>query len=73
MYDYDSKSTVYEDYPCWCPDMRWMVDNNEVFVEENGRWVLKWVELDKTDKGTNIETFGVKFNHCLFCGKRIGK
>lgn len=58
-------------YPCDCEDMMWMVDNNKVFKKENDRWVLHWIELDKHDKGTNIETFGVRFNNCLFCGKKI--
>ncbi len=58
-------------YPCECEDMMWMVDNNKVFKKENDRWVLRWTELDKHDKGTNIETFGVRFSNCLFCGKKI--
>jgi hypothetical protein len=59
-------------YPCDCPDMRWMIDNNKVFKEEDGKWILTWIELDKTKKGTNIERFGVKISYCLFCGKEIG-
>ncbi len=58
-------------YPCGCEGMRWMMDNNKVFEKENGRWVLAWIELDKHDKGTNIERFGVRFDNCLFCGKKI--
>jgi len=60
------------EYPCNCVDMKWMVDNNKVFRKESGNWILSWIELDKTKKGTNIEKFGVKFNYCLFCGQRIG-
>jgi hypothetical protein len=59
-------------YPCDCVDMKWMMDNNNVFRKESHNWILAWTELDSTDKGTNIEKFGVKFNYCLFCGKRIG-
>lgn len=59
-------------YPCSCPDMRWMLDNNKVFQKENGHWMLTWIELDKHEKGTNIEKFGVKISHCIFCGKEIG-
>ena len=62
---------ILMDYPCDCEDMKWMVDNNKVFVKEKNIWVLSWIELDKTDKGTNIEKFGVKFDFCLFCGKKI--
>lgn len=61
------------EYPCNCSDMRWMIDNNKVFKREDGNWILYWIELDKTDKGANIERFGIKFNYCLFCGKRIGE
>lgn len=61
-------------YPCDCKDMRWMVDHNKVFVEENGTWVLAWIELDKTEKGdTNIERFGIRIRYCNFCGKKIGQ
>jgi hypothetical protein len=35
------------------------------------RWVMMWVSLDKTNKGINIERFGVKFNYCMFCGKEV--
>ncbi len=58
-------------YPCDCDDMEWMVENNKVFINEAGRWLLTWIELDKTTKGTNIEKFGVGFEYCLFCGKKI--
>ena len=58
--------------PCDCPSMKWMVDNNDVFRKEDCHWILSWVELtDKTKKGTNIERFGVKFDYCIFCGKKI--
>ena len=50
----------FKNYPCECEDMRWMIDNNRVFKRHvNGKWVLSWIELDKHDKGTNIERFGV--------------
>ena len=59
-------------YPCDCLDMKWMIDNNKVFERHgSGKWVLSWIELDKHDKGTNIERFGVRFDNCLFCGKKI--
>ena len=58
-------------YSCECADMRWMQDNNKVFKYEDGNWLLTWIELDKTDKGTNIENFGVKFDYCVFCGRKI--
>lgn len=61
-----------KDYPCDCEGMKWLVDNYDVVQYLDGKWVLAWIELDKTKKGTNIERFGVKFTHCLFCGKRIG-
>ena len=61
------------DYPCNCVDMHWMIDNNKVFEENDGGWVLGWIELDKTKSGINLERFGVKFNYCLFCGKRLRK
>jgi len=48
-----------------------MVDHNEVFKKEDGEWVLVWVELDRSPNGTNIERFGVRFRHCLFCGGKI--
>lgn len=59
-------------YPCDCADMKWMIDNNKVFSQEDGEWILGWIELDKTKSGMNIERLGVRFNYCLFCGKRIG-
>jgi hypothetical protein len=59
------------DYPCDCPEMKWMIDRNDVFRKEEGHWILAWIELDKTDKGTNIERLGVKFHNCIFCGKKI--
>lgn len=59
------------EYPCNCPDMKYMMDNNDVFRKEDTHWILVWVELDKTDKGTNIERYGIKFHNCMFCGKKI--
>lgn len=58
-------------YPCDCEDMRWMVDNNKVFKKEDGMWFLSWMELSGAGKDMHIERFGVKFDYCLFCGKKI--
>lgn len=61
-------------YPCNCKDMRWMIDHNKVFKNEDGIWVLSWMELNKNKDGTiNTPQYGVKFNYCMFCGKGIGK
>jgi len=60
-----------KEYPCQCKSMKWMVDNNKVFKKENGSWMLVWMELDKHSKNINIENFGVRFEYCLFCGKKI--
>ena len=60
-----------KDYPCQCEEMKWMIDNNKVFKKDDGSWMLTWMELDRNDKKTNIENFGVRFKHCLFCGKKI--
>jgi len=51
--------------------MKWMIDNNKVFKKDDGNWMLTWMELDRDSKKTNIENFGVRFKHCLFCGKKI--
>lgn len=59
------------DYPCDCDEMKWMMDSNEVFKKEDVGWVLVWIEFDRSSKGTNIEKLGVRFSHCLFCGKKI--
>jgi len=58
-------------YPCNCDDMKWMVDNNKLVKKEGDHWVLTWIELDKTEKGINIENLGVKFHFCPFCSKDI--
>ncbi len=58
-------------YPCDCDEMVWMMGNYDLFGEQGGSWVVVWTELDKTDSGTNIERFGVRFSHCLFCGKAL--
>lgn len=60
-----------KEYPCQCESMRWMVDNNKVFKKENGSWMLVWMELDRHGKNVNIENFGIRFEYCLFCGKKI--
>jgi len=60
-----------KEYPCKCKQMKWMVDNNKVFKKENGSWMLIWIELDRNGKTINIENFGVRFEYCLFCGKKI--
>lgn len=62
---------ILMEYPCNCSGMKWMIDRNKVFQEQDGKWVLSWIELDKTKKGINIERFGVKFEYCMFCGKKI--
>jgi hypothetical protein len=59
------------EYPCDCSAMKWMIDHNDVFRKEESHWIMAWMELDKTKKGTNIERFGVKFDYCIFCGKKI--
>jgi len=48
-----------------------MIDHNAVFIKEDDHWILSWMGLDKTNKGTNIERFGVKFHNCMFCGRKI--
>lgn len=48
-----------------------MVDNNKVFKKEDGMWFLSWIELERSGRNTQIERFGVKFDYCLFCGKKI--
>jgi hypothetical protein len=54
--------------------MKWMVDNNKVFVKNNDVWFLAWIELDKTEKGEiNKENFGIRIRYCNFCGKKIGQ
>jgi hypothetical protein len=58
-------------YPCDCEDMRFIIDNYDKFQYQEGHWLDVWKNLDKTEKGTNIETFGVKFYYCEFCGKKI--
>jgi hypothetical protein len=58
-------------YPCDCADMKWMINNNKVFKKEDGQWILSWIELDKTGAGIYIEKFGVRFDHCMFCGRKI--
>lgn len=60
-------------YPCDCDDMMWMMDNHKLFGAQGGNWAVVWVELDKTDNGTNIEHLGVRFRYCLFCGKELKK
>jgi len=66
-----SGDIILMEYPCDCPGMKWMIDHNSVFRKEEGHWILVWMELDKTEKGTNIERFGMKFEYCIFCGKKI--
>jgi len=49
-----------------------MVDANKLIKQDNGLWVMSWMELDKTDDGEiNISRFGTKFKFCPFCGKEI--
>jgi len=53
--------------------MKWITDNYKVFEYKEGRWMLTWIELDKTEVGTNVENFGITANYCVFCGKKIEK
>lgn len=59
------------EYPCKCKEMMWMVDNNKVFNRQDDRWLLTWIELDKTNSGVNVEQFGVVIYNCMFCGEKI--
>jgi len=59
------------EYPCNCKDMVWMMDNNKVFVKQNGNWMLTWMEMDKSLGIVNVEKFGVVIHNCMFCGKKI--
>ncbi len=58
-------------YPCKCSGMQWMIDNNKVFKNEEDKWMLTWIELDRSKKGVNIENFGIQIRYCVFCGKKI--
>lgn len=59
-------------YPCDCPDVKWLVDNYKLFIKDNDTWVISWMEIDKESKPNMIiQTFGIKFNFCMFCGKKI--
>lgn len=66
-----SGDSILMEYPCDCPGMKWMMDNNYVFKYQDDKWILSWIELEKTKKGTNIQRFGTKFDYCMFCGKKI--
>jgi len=58
-------------YPCDCPNMKWLMDNNKVFQLNEGRWMLTWVELDKEKSHTNVTPYGIAIYYCNFCGKKI--
>jgi len=58
-------------YPCDCQDGKFIKDNYDVIKMENGAWMLNWLELDKTDKGTNIQRLGIRVKYCMFCGKEL--
>lgn len=58
-------------YPCSCPDMKWLIDNYDIFQKQESDWVLSWIELDKNKKETYAQRFGIKFDYCIFCGERI--
>lgn len=65
-----TKDTDLE-YPCTCNDMKWVIDNNKLFEYVDPYWLITWIELDKDDKGTNVQRFGLKLNYCPFCGKSL--
>lgn len=62
-------------YPCDCQDMKWVVDNHNKYSYMYNYWIDTWKEVDRNKRETVIETFGIKFNYCPFCGKkvRVGK
>jgi len=70
------------DYPCNCPTMKMIIETNtgsfefnnkkyKLLTREDNFWVLSWIQLDKVNKGINIEEFGIKLEYCPFCGKKI--
>jgi hypothetical protein len=61
-------------YPCDCDEMRFMIDNHELFMYDNhNEWFLTWIvkEFDEEKGVTNLPKLGVKFDYCMFCGKEI--
>lgn len=59
------------DYPCDCKNARWLIENYKVFQNQEGRWMLTWIELDKEKTYTNVTPYGITMNYCMFCGKKI--
>lgn len=60
------------EYPCDCLDMKYVINNTNLIKKEDGHWIFTWIDgLDKTSKGTNIERFGMKFEYCPWCNKKI--
>ena len=60
------------EYPCDCSDMKYAIDHTNFIKKENSHWMFDWIDsLDKTKKGINIERFHMKFEYCMFCGKKI--
>ena len=58
-------------YPCTCPEMEFIVDNYDIIKKENGAWMFNWLELDRTNEGTNIQRLGIRIKYCVFCGKEL--
>jgi len=58
-------------YPCDCENSKFIMDNYDVIKDENNAWMLNWLELDKTNKGTNIQRLGIRVKYCMFCGKKL--
>ena len=73
-----SGDDILMEYPCDCQDMKFAVNNWTTdkglqfkFDDNINKWIMVWISLDRHEKGTNIERFGVKFDYCMFCGKKI--
>lgn len=58
-------------YPCACDDMKWLVDNNDVFVHIDGHWLVKWTEFDRVGIKSNIQVLSIRMYYCVFCGKKL--
>jgi len=51
--------------------MKYIIENTELITSFKDHWVIVWKELDRTNKGVNIENLAVKINNCPFCGKEL--
>lgn len=60
-------------YPCNCADMQWLVDNNDVFINRENHWMMKWTEFDRVGIKNNIQVFAIRIYYCVFCGKKINQ